>query len=299
MNQVEDVELVDPGRDDQQRALGDGRRRRLVLQQLDEIVLVDDLARRHRDVLADLERLVVGHLDREPALAALDVVEEVLQSFDEILALGLEGGAHDLGIGQREVRGRHRVDELLRVKLDLVLGLFVEAVGGIGRVLDVARGEQIALLDEVEGRVLRPLAVLEAPVRRRGLDHGPGGALVEAPEAAHRVAPELHVVLPERRLHLPQFLRVLDEVRRHLRKGVGDVERVGVFGRVGGLALQVLGHHLARALGQLRHLLRRYGGFGGLLLIGHLRFLYNAPSPTAARRPDEAQACFSRLGKCI
>ena len=37
-----------------------------------------------------LERLHVGHRDREPAVAALQVVEQVVEAVDQVLAAGLE-----------------------------------------------------------------------------------------------------------------------------------------------------------------------------------------------------------------
>ena len=64
--QVEDVVLVDARRDDHQRALVDLRGGRRVLDQLDQLVLEDDGARRGADVAAHLERRLVGH--RDPAL---------------------------------------------------------------------------------------------------------------------------------------------------------------------------------------------------------------------------------------
>ena len=76
--QIEDIELVDPGRDDQQRPPLHGLGGWRILQQLDQIILVDDLAGGRGDILADLECRHVGHRDREPALAALEIVEQVL-----------------------------------------------------------------------------------------------------------------------------------------------------------------------------------------------------------------------------
>ena len=78
--QVEDVELVDPGRHDQQRPLQHRLRGRRVLDQLHQVVLVDDLARRDGDVLAELERVHVGHLDAQLAAAALEVGEQVVEA---------------------------------------------------------------------------------------------------------------------------------------------------------------------------------------------------------------------------
>ena len=84
--QVEDVVLVDPRRHDEQRPLRHLLRRRLVLDQLHQVVLEDDLAGRGRDVDAELEGLGVGHRDLELAVAALDVVEQVVEALDEVLA---------------------------------------------------------------------------------------------------------------------------------------------------------------------------------------------------------------------
>ena len=53
--EIEDVELVDPGRHDQERALVDLRRRGLVLDELDELVAEDHLAGRVREIDAELE----------------------------------------------------------------------------------------------------------------------------------------------------------------------------------------------------------------------------------------------------
>ena len=76
--QIEDIELVDPGRDDQERPLEDLLRGGRILDELDQLVLKDHLAGREGDVDADFEGLVVGHLDVEPALTPVQVVEQVL-----------------------------------------------------------------------------------------------------------------------------------------------------------------------------------------------------------------------------
>src|SRR3546814_8608454 len=81
-----------------------GRRR--VLDDLHEVVLVDHLARRQGDVLAELEGLDVGHLDPEAALAALEVGEQVVQALHEVLAAGFQRRAQHLRIGHHEVGGR-------------------------------------------------------------------------------------------------------------------------------------------------------------------------------------------------
>ena len=38
------------------------------------------------------EGVQIGHLDAQPALAALQIVEQVLEALDQVLAAGLHGG---------------------------------------------------------------------------------------------------------------------------------------------------------------------------------------------------------------
>jgi hypothetical protein len=127
------------------------------------------------------------------------------------------------------------------------------------RLLDVARRQQVALLDEIEGRVLGPVAVLEAAIAGRRLDDRLG---VEAPELPDRARPELHGVLPIGGLHLPELFRVPDEMRRHLGEGVADIEGVRILGLVGGMAAEEIGHDRAGALRQVGQLLRRHARRG-------------------------------------
>ena len=54
--EIEDVVFLNPGRDDQDRLQKHLVRRRLVLDQLDQVVAIDDLAGRDRHVASDLER---------------------------------------------------------------------------------------------------------------------------------------------------------------------------------------------------------------------------------------------------
>ena len=75
--------------------------------------------------------------------------------------------AEHLGIGQREVRRRERVDVLAREEVDLLLRVLVEALDARHRVVHPARGDEVALLDVVEQEVLLPVLVLEALVALR------------------------------------------------------------------------------------------------------------------------------------
>jgi hypothetical protein len=195
--EVEDVEFVDPRRNDQQRPLRHFLGGRRVLQKLDQVVLVDDLARRHRDVLADLEGLEIGHADLELPLAALQVLEQVFQALHQVLAAAVDGGAQHFRIGQHEVARRHRVDELAGIEVDLARGLVVQTVDVLHGRLHPARGQQVRLLDEVEHLVVLPGDVLEAAVVLGRCDDGVG---LLAHHALGGRLPQVHVVLPEREL---------------------------------------------------------------------------------------------------
>ena len=77
--EIQDVVLVDPRRNDEQRALahrvGGGR----VLEELHQIVLEDDLAGGDGDVLAQLELVEIGHPDPESPLSPFEILEQVRQ----------------------------------------------------------------------------------------------------------------------------------------------------------------------------------------------------------------------------
>ena len=102
-SQVGDVELVDPRREQQQRDLVHLLGGRGELQQLQDVVLVDDLARRCGDILADLELLHVGLADGQLAAAAGQVLGEVLHPAHQALAAGGHGFAEGGGVRHQEV----------------------------------------------------------------------------------------------------------------------------------------------------------------------------------------------------
>src|SRR6516164_6773625 len=108
--QVEDVELVDRRRDDDQRPLERPFGERLVLNKLDQFVLEDDGARRDGEIAADLESLLVGH--RDAALA--DVVDQVLDSGRQAFAARLHRKPQRLRIAGEIIRRAERIQDLAR-----------------------------------------------------------------------------------------------------------------------------------------------------------------------------------------
>ena len=101
--QVENVVLHDPSRYDQHRLGMDLLGCRLVLDELDQPIAKDDLARSRGDTAADLVGLAADRL-----LAAdrpFPILEQVLPAEKEVLAAALQGPLQKLGICRQEVRG--------------------------------------------------------------------------------------------------------------------------------------------------------------------------------------------------
>ena len=285
--QIEDVVLVDPGRNDQKRPLIHLLRARRVLQQLHQVVLIDHLARAERQIGADLERLEVGHLDREPTFAPRQILEQVIEAVQQIGAATLQGGAQDLRIGRHEVAGRHRIDELTGVELDLPPGLVVETLELVDRIDQPARGQQVRLLDEIEHGVVVPRRVTEAAIALFGLDHRLH-RLTE--QALAGILPEPQMVLPQRQLGLQDRGRIGQNARTQLEDRRPEIERVGC-GRAVDRAAPVrdaLHQALAVVADLTQHLqqagltmLRRF------LLLGHPTFLYASGLPRPGRAAED------------
>ena len=200
--QVQDVELVDPGRKDQQRTLVDLRGCRRVLQQLEQFAAEHHLARRQCDVLADCEG--VGTLtDRKLSVAALQIGQQIVEPAHQIFSVGLHCGAQNFGIGQDKIGRRQGVRKLLGIELGAPPRCRIEAVDTGDSALQPVRREQVGLLDEIEDQVLLPVLVAESLVagfgRRDRLRRAAEHALCCCFPQAHRVAPKLKLRVDQRR----------------------------------------------------------------------------------------------------
>jgi hypothetical protein len=89
--EIEDVELVDPGRHDQDRPLEHARGRGRVLDELHQLIFEDHLAGRDREIAADLEHRGAGLADLEIAAAGGDVLGQHVHAAHEVLGLRGEG----------------------------------------------------------------------------------------------------------------------------------------------------------------------------------------------------------------
>jgi hypothetical protein len=256
--EVEDVELVDPGRHDQQRTALHRRGRRRVLDQLHELVLKDDLAGRVGDVLAELEGGEIAHFQAQPAAAALEVLDQVAQALDQVLAPALERGLEHRRIGRGKIGGRQGVDELARVELCLMLDVRIDARHAAHRRFHAARRQQVGLLDEVEQRIVAPDLVLEALVLRTGRDHGLRLDLEQRPGG--RALPQQAEVLPQRHLLAKQSGWIHGGLLGERLKRCHDRARIHhLIAVVGFQSLDVASHERVAAPGDISQGIDRLG----------------------------------------
>ena len=160
--QIQDVVLVDARRDDHQRALVDLLGRRRVLDELDQLVLEHDGARRRADVAAHLERRLVRH--RDPALG--QVLGEQAHALQQARPTGLHRELQRLGVGGERVGRAQRVHDLLQREPPLRLAALVDRCGGERLAHEVGLRE-VGPGDGLVARVLRPRVAREAPVLDR------------------------------------------------------------------------------------------------------------------------------------
>ena len=164
--EIEQIILVDAGRRDQQRGLFDLGGLRLVLDQLDQVVFVDDGAGGGGEVAADLEG---GFVDARDA-ALLEVVDQVTHTVGEARRAGFDRGPDYFRIGRRKVRRADGVDILAREEAELQLGAVVDLCA-LDEVLQLAGAQQVDLLEQVVIGLVFPRLVLEAPIAfRRGFE---------------------------------------------------------------------------------------------------------------------------------
>jgi hypothetical protein len=148
--EIEHVELVDPGRHDQQRPLEHSLGRGRVLDELHQLVLVDHLAGRDRQIAADLEFRCVGLADPQLAAAGLDVLGQHVHAAHQVFRVAVERLAQQLRIGQDEIRRRDRVRNLPHVELGLLPRVRIEPFRILDQMIGPIRAQEIGLLDEVE-----------------------------------------------------------------------------------------------------------------------------------------------------
>ena len=233
------------------------------MQELHQLVLVDDLARRGGEIGADLEGAEVGLTDAELAAASGDIAGEVLETLDQVRAIAGQRQLQDLGIGEGEIRRRQRIGDLIDIEARHVLGVRVADIGIGHRVLGPAHGQQIGLLQEIEDLVLLPVGVEEALVAGFGARHRLDR---RAEEAFPRRIPQPGMHAPQLELGIDQLVGMFEISLEYFTKGTdGSLELLGGAGCHFGLTLAIFrqgGDDLAGLLDGASHVAQEGGGIG-------------------------------------
>ena len=214
---------------------------RLVLDQLDQPVAIDHLARRHGHVAARCEGRGIDHGEA----ALLQVGQQVLRAGGEAGSSGLHGLAQRRRIGQQQQGRAHGGDELLEMEIEaLPLGI-TAGFDGLAVLEQPVRGQQVHLLEGPVDRVLVPFRGGEALVA--ALLRVGRGRLGKAPPALAGLVP-----VGDRRLPEPGV-----EFGRRAQAGAGTGQRPDPDGaqRTGDLR-PVHRHDLAHRVG-VPHLVDR------------------------------------------
>ena len=144
--QVQDVVLLDPGRDDQHRLRPHHRRGRRVLDQFDQAIAKDHVAGRDRHVAADLElrRRPPGRL---PPSARSQSSTQLSAPRSRFVPPCAQRAVENLRIGLDEVGRRNHVQELARAERDHLLVLAGDAANAGRRVVPPLLRQQERLVD--------------------------------------------------------------------------------------------------------------------------------------------------------
>ena len=196
--EVEDIEAVDPRREDHQRRFHHRVGGRRILDQLVERGFVHDLARRHRDVLAEHESAVVGVAQ----LPAPQVGKQVLHAAHQIVAARLQRPLHHHRVEQREIGRAGRLGDRPGGEAQLFAFLVRQALHAVDHLGNAFGEKQIGLVDQRIGRVRAPARVGEAPVRTRQVGFALGHRLPlgAEPVLSEHLLPQRHAFLHQRLL---------------------------------------------------------------------------------------------------
>ena len=256
--EVEDVETVDPRREDHQRG---GQHRlgcRRVLNQLVERRFMDDLAGRGRDVLAQRKCAGVGVRQ----LPAAQIGQQVFHPLDQVLAARLERALHHHRIEQRVVRRARRIGQRARGEAQLLAPLVRQAFSAFDHGGNPLGEEQVGLMDQRIGGMRAPPRIGEAAVATRQFGFGRSlrGGIGAEPVLAQNLLPQSDAFLHQRLLlcrigerHLP--VPVLCQL--HPPRGIEEGRKRLRIGKLLGLVFEPHRLQLHPDIGPVAHVLRR------------------------------------------
>ncbi len=164
---IENVIFHDPGRNDEHRLGPDLVGRRRILNELDQSIAINDLARGHRYIAPN--DIILGANGLLAACRAFQILHQVAQAAHQVLSTFADGMPKQLGICQQEVRRREHVEHLARHEIHHVLMVFRHAADTRRRVVPPLLIEQEALIHQTVWPSL-PFRANEPSIIRQWLD---------------------------------------------------------------------------------------------------------------------------------
>ena len=158
--EIENIEAVDPRREDHQRRGQHFVGHRCILDQLIERRLMDHLAGGDGDVFAQREGGRIGVAE----LAARQIGNQMLQPLDQAGTLGLDRLVQRHRIGQGKIGGRKRVGGHIEGKAQLLALFRRNGIGAVCQHGQLLSQHQISLVKQLEERLFAPGGVGKALV---------------------------------------------------------------------------------------------------------------------------------------
>ena len=202
----------------------DRRRRRRVLDELNELVLEDHLAGCGGEGLADREGVRRAHSHVQPARLRVQVAEKPLHAVDHARPAGLAGGPQSFRVGREEVRRSESVRHLPGGESEPAPAGLVETRHPVRQRGAGARVDEIGLLQHVEPREVVPGTVPEASI---GLVRTRDRLRLDSEHARGAVRPQIRPRATEAEPGVCEWRRIGREPGPELPHGIVQAQWVG------------------------------------------------------------------------
>ena len=167
--QIENVELVDPGREDEHGPLPHFPAGRGIVNDLDQAVAINHFTFGGGHILAHPEGGFIGLGHRQTAITPLEILAQVAQTVAQAAPAGFQHGPHRSRIGRHEIGWGHHIDPLTDEEFGLSMGFGVQIIRG--RIDQPAKPVGIqcpGAANEVEGGIGGPLGIRKPAVLGQG-----------------------------------------------------------------------------------------------------------------------------------
>ena len=136
----------------------------------------------------------------------------MLHALDQVLPTARNRFVNDLRIGEAEVGGADGIQELAQQERQLVLLLDVQPLNALHGLQPGRRGQQVALFERIEDRVLLPIRGAEAFIAGFRLDDR-FAFLAQSPECEGAAGHQLTILQREVAVESPQPRRIAKDIQ--------------------------------------------------------------------------------------